>query len=296
MIKKIGITLNPTKQDILERTESIIRWLNKRGIKVLILDSVAAQGYLIKMHTPVEKISKEAELIISLGGDGTLCRCARIFSPAGIPILGVNMGGLGFLTETPIDEFEESFEKLLSGEYTIEQRMMLQSRITHGNFKNKSKSFSALNDVVISKSSLPRIVSLKTFVCGEFVTTYSADGLIISTPTGSTAYSLSAGGPIVEPCLNVIILAPICAHTLSVRPLIISEKETIKVVPLAPAEDIFFTIDGQETHPVKEEEAVEVKKSPYPAKLVRFKEKSFFEILQTKLGWSGITYKANEKE
>lgn len=292
MIKKIGVTFNPGRKDILEKVEYVVKWLEERKIKVFVPEWSNAGGNFAKILASAEKIRRETELIISLGGNGTLCRSAREFSVANIPVLGVNLGGLGFLTEIPIHKIEGGLEKILSGEYTIEQRMMLQTRIVRKN--SKSQNFVALNDVVISKSSLPRIVSLKTFVCEEFITTYSADGLIISTPTGSTAYSLSAGGPVVHPSLNVIILSPICAHTLSVRPLIVSEEQTIRVKPLTPAKDIFLTIDGQECHPVKEGEGVEIKKSPYQAKLIRFKERSFFEILQTKLGWSGVTYRTDE--
>ncbi len=292
MIKKIGITFNPDKKNMLEKVESVVEWLGKKEIKVFVPEWINADGYFAKMFTPTDKIKKVAELIISLGGDGTLCRSAREFSSAGIPILGINLGGLGFLTEVPLDKFEEGLEKVLSNNYSIEHRLMLQTRIIGKDFK--SQSFIALNDVVISKSSLPRIISLNTFVSGEFVTTYSADGLIISTPTGSTAYSLSAGGPIVHPSLGLIILSPICAHTLSIRCLIVSQKETIKIIPEAPSEDIFLTIDGQETHPIKEQDIVEVKKSSYQTKLIRLREKSFFKVLQTKLGWSGITHKTNE--
>jgi len=289
MIERVGITFNPGKKDILEKVESIVRWLKKRGVKVFVPEESKVSGYLARMLIPVEEIKKTAQLIVSLGGDGTLCKSAREFSPAGVPILGINLGGLGFLTEVPINKFEEGLKKALSGNCTVEHRLMLQTRIIGKNFK--SQNFIALNDVVISKSFVPRIVSLKTFVSGEFVTTYSADGLIVSTPTGSTAYSLSAGGPVVHPSLKVIILSPICAHTLAVRPLIVSEEEIIRIVPESPAEDIFITIDGQEAHPVRKQGEVEIEKSPYQARLIRLKERSFFEVLQTKLRWSGVTYK-----
>ena len=293
MIERVGITFNPGKKDILAKVEFVVRWLEKRKIKVFVPGESGADRYFGKNLVSIEEIKKAAQLIVSLGGDGTLCKSAREFSRAGIPILGINLGGLGFLTEAPINKFEEKMEKILSNEYTVEHRMMLQAKIICKNFE--SQTFIALNDVVISKSFLPRIVSLNTFVSGDFVTTYSADGLIISTPTGSTAYSLSAGGPIVHPSLKVIILSPICAHTLAVRPLIVSQEETIRIVPETPSEDIFLTIDGQEAHSIKKQGEVEVKKSPYQAKLIRFKGRSFFEVLQTKLGWSGVTYKTDEQ-
>lgn len=293
MFKKVGLIFNPGKKDIIKKVEKVVKWLKKRKIEVLIPEGKSLSDIIIPQSFSPEKIKKEAELIISLGGDGTLCRTAREFSQAEIPIVGINLGGLGFLTEFPVNDFEEGLEKIFSGKYIIENRMMLQSRIISENLKNQT--FVALNDVVVSKSSLPRIISLKIFVSEEFVTTYSADRIIISTPTGSTAYSLSAGGPVVHPSLSLLIIAPICAHTLSVRPLIVLDKETIKVVPEPYGEDIFLTIDGQETHPLEEGDVVEVKKSPHPAKLVRLKERSFFKVLQTKLGWSGVTYRNKSK-
>lgn len=293
MIKKVAITLNPTKKNIVEKVNSVIRWLQERGVEVLIPDQADIDTFFNELVVPVEKIKKEAELIISLGGDGTLFRSAREFSPAGIPIFGINVGGLGFLTEVPIDEFKKGLEKILVNNYSVEQRLMLEARIICK--KQKVRKFIALNDVVISKSSLPRIVSLRTFVSGKFVTTYSADGLIISTPTGSTAYSLSAGGPVVYPDLKVIILSPICAHTLAVRPLIVSQEEKIKIIPEPPAKEILLTIDGQEGYPVKEGEEIEIRKSPYSAKLIRLNDRSFFKILRAKLGWSGVVYRGGEK-
>lgn len=293
MIKKVAITLNPTKKGIVEKAKTVAKWLQDRGVKVFIpnWDNIGAS--FKELTAPIEEIKKEAQLIVSLGGDGTLFRSAREFSTAGIPILGINVGGLGFLTEIPIDEFKKGLEKILANNYTIEQRLMLQASII--NKEQKVRRFVAFNDVVISKSSLPRIVSLRTFVSGEFVTTYSADGLIISTPTGSTAYSLSAGGPVVHPNLKVIILSPICAHTLAVRPLIVSQEEKIKIIPEPPVKEVLLTIDGQEGYPINEEDEIEIEKSQYSAKLVRLTDKSFFKILQTKLGWSGIVHKGGEK-
>jgi len=287
MLKTAGITLNPQKKDIFKKVLPIIDWLEKRKVEVLVLRGIGG-NFPSRMLANMEKIREKAQLIISLGGDGTLFRAARDFSSYQLPVLGINLGGLGFLTEVSISEFEESLEKVLAGRYKIEKRMMLQTLVYR---KGKLvKSSIALNDVVIGKAYLPRIINFKTFVSDELVTTYSADGLIISTPTGSTAYSLSAGGPVVDPKLEVVILSPICAHTLAVRPLIISSKETVKITLEPPAKEILLTIDGQIGFPLKEEDAVEIKKAPYQAHLVRIKERAFFKILRTKLGWSGISY------
>lgn len=292
MIKKVAITLNPARKDVFEKAKPVFKWLQKKKVDILVSRDIFPSNFDQAKVTTKEDIRKEAELIISLGGDGTLFRAARDFSPWEIPILGINLGGLGFLTEIALDEFEKGLESVLSKNFTIEKRMMLEAFIISST--QKPLNFIALNDVVISKVYLPRIVSLKTFISGELITTYSADGLIISTPTGSTAYSLSAGGPIVHPNLEVIILSPICAHTLAIRPLIISHRESIRVVPEPPVRDILLTIDGQIGHSIKEGDEIEVKKSSCQAKLVRLKEKSFFKILRSKLGWSGISYKSSE--
>jgi len=287
MLKTVGIILNPNKKDIFKKVLSIINWLEKRGLEVLVLHQIKG-NFPSKMLVSIEKIREEAQLIISLGGDGTLFRAARDFSSHQLPLLGINLGGLGFLTEIPISEFEEGLEKVLAGRYKIEERLMLKT-VVHREGKLIKSSIS-LNDVVIGKAYLPRMINFKTFVSDELVTTYSADGLIISTPTGSTAYSLSAGGPVVDPKLKVVILSPICAHTLAVRPLIISSEETVKIALEPPAKDIFLTIDGQIGFPLREEDIVEIKKSSHQAHLVRIKERAFFKIMRTKLGWSGISY------
>lgn len=292
MIKKIAITLNPAKKNIFEKTDSLIEWLIKKDIEVSILSRNLPLNRYANLSASLEKIKEKAQLIISLGGDGTLFRAARDFAPTGIPILGINMGGLGFLTEIPVDNFQQGLENVLLNNYEIEKRMMLDATIIHSD--RKTESYIALNDVVISKVFLPRIASLKTFVSGELVTTYSADGLIISTPTGSTAYSLSAGGPVVHPNIKAMIISPICAHALAIRPLIVSDEEKIRVIPDSPVKDMLLTIDGQIGYPLKEGDEIEIKKSSYQAKLIRLKERSFFRILRTKLGWSGITYKTGD--
>ncbi len=293
MLKTVGIILNPNKKDILKKVLSIINWLEKREVEVLVFHQIKG-NFPSKMLANIEKIREKAQLIISLGGDGTLFRAARDFSSHQLPLLGINLGGLGFLTEIPISEFEEGLEKVLSGRYKIEERLMLNTLVYRED--KMIKSSISLNDVVIGKAYLPRMINFKTFVSDELVTTYSADGLIISTPTGSTAYSLSAGGPVVDPKLKVVILSPICAHTLAVRPLIISSEETVKIALEPPAKDILLTIDGQIGFPLREEDIVEIKKSPYQAHLVRIKERAFFKIMRTKLGWSGISYTKRQKE
>jgi len=290
--KVVGIILNREKKDALNYALSIIEWLEKRKIQVLVTPWAGEKINRNELIVDKKEIGKRADLIISLGGDGTLCRAARDFAPYSIPLLGINLGGLGFLTEIPISEYEKELTKVLKGEYKTEKRLMLETSI----FRNQQKieTSLALNDIVISKGGSPRIINLKTFVSQEFVTTYSADGLVISTPTGSTAYSLSAGGPVIHPNLDVIVLSPICAHTLAVRPLIISQRDEIEVIIEPPSGKALLTIDGQIGFQLEEKDITRVKKSSQETTLIRLKERFFFRRLQSKLGWTGISYKGSK--
>ena len=289
MSEVVGIIVNRTKENALNYAFSIIEWLEKRRTRVLLTRWGGENINRNDLIADKDEIGRKAKLIISLGGDGTLCRAARDFAPNGIPLLGINLGGLGFLTEIPVSKYEEGLTRVLKGEYKIEKRLMLEATI----FRNKEKveTSLALNDIVISERGSPRIINLKTFVSEEFVTTYSADGLVISTPTGSTAYSLSAGGPVVHPNLDVIVLSPICAHTLAVRPLIISQRAEIKVIVEPPSDRVLLTVDGQIAFELEKKDTVVVKKSFRETSLIRLKESFFFQRLQSKLGWTGITHK-----
>jgi NAD+ kinase len=285
----VGIIVNREKKDALNYAFSIIEWLEKRKIQVFVTRWGGEKINRDDLIADKEEIGRRAELIISLGGDGTLCRAARDFAPYDIPLLGINLGGLGFLTEIPISQYKEGLAKVLREEYKTEKRLMLEASIFRD--KKKIETSLALNDIVISERGSPRIINLKTFVSEEFVTTYSADGLVISTPTGSTAYSLSAGGPVIHPSLDVIVLSPICAHTLAVRPLIISQTDEIKVIIEPPSDKVLLTVDGQIGFELEKKDIIRVKKSSQEATLIRLKERFFFQRLQSKLGWTGISYK-----
>jgi NAD+ kinase len=220
-----------------------------------------------------------------LGGDGTLLRAARLAATEDIPVFGVNLGGLGFLTQIGIDDLEKSLGKLYQGRYFLDERMMLSCIVKRR--EKEIKKFTALNDVVIGKGAFARIICLATYVNNDYVITYSADGLVVSTSTGSTAYSLSAGGPIVNPNINSIILTPICPHTLSARPIIIGENDQVKITLESSEEKVMVTIDGQEGFILRPNDEVIIKKSEHKARLITFKEKSFYAILREKLRWSG---------
>jgi NAD+ kinase len=281
----VGLVVNYEKEKTRETACRVINWLNSKKLKVCIEKNMGKKIGKQELDCPTEKFLKEVDLIISLGGDGTLLRAARLAAAENIPVFGVNLGGLGFLTQIGIDDLEKSLEKLYQEKYFLDERMMLTCSVERRG--KEIKKFTALNDVVIGKGAFARIISLATYVNNNYVITYSADGLVVSTSTGSTAYSLSAGGPIVKPSINSIILTPICPHTLSARPFIISEDDQVKITLEVNEEEVMVTIDGQEGFDLKPNDEVIIKKSDHKARLIAFKEKSFYTILREKLRWSG---------
>jgi len=284
-LKNVGLIVNYEKNKVHKIASKIINWLNSKEIYVYV-ESKRGQSIGSKelCYSP-DKFLDKVELIISLGGDGTLLRAARLAALKDIPIFGVNLGGLGFLTQVGTDEIEKSLEKLYLGKYYLEERMMLDCWVIRNN--KELKKFIALNDIVIGKGAFARIINLATYINDDYVITYSADGLVISTSTGSTAYSLSAGGPIVNPQNNSILITPICPHTLSARPLVIGEEDQVKIDLESNEEEEMLTIDGQEGFTLKYKDEVIVKKSKCKTKLITFKEKSFYTVLREKLRWSG---------
>jgi len=284
-LDSVGLIVNYKKEKTQETACRIIDWLNSKKLKVCIEGNMGKEIGKEELNCSTEKFLKEVDLIISLGGDGTLLRAARLAASEDIPVFGVNLGGLGFLTQIGIDDLEESLEKLYQGRYFIDERMMLNCTVKRK--EKEIKKFTALNDIVIGKGAFARIISLATQVNNDYVITYSADGLVVSTSTGSTAYSLSAGGPIVNPNISSIILTPICPHTLSARPLIIGENDQVKIKLESSEEKVMVTIDGQEGFIIKPKDEVIIKKSDHKARLITFKEKSFYAILREKLRWSG---------
>lgn len=284
-LDSVGLIVNYKKEKTRETACRIIDWLNSKKLKVCIEGNKGKEIGMEELNCPTEKFLKNVDLIVSLGGDGTLLRAARLAATKDIPVFGVNLGGLGFLTQVGIDSLEKSLEKLYQGRYFLDERMMLNCTVKRR--EEEIKKFTALNDVVIGKGAFARIICLATYVNNDYVITYSADGLVVSTSTGSTAYSLSAGGPIVNPNINSIILTPICPHTLSARPLIIGENDQVKVKLESSEEKVMVTIDGQEGFVLKPKDEVIIKKSVHKTHLITFKEKSFYAILREKLRWSG---------
>ncbi|MCJ7789054.1 MAG: NAD(+)/NADH kinase [Candidatus Atribacteria bacterium] len=284
-LNSVGLVINYEKEKAKEITNWIVDWLSFKKIKVYV-EGDKDKGIRRKDFSCTnEKFFNSVDLIISLGGDGTLLRAAKIAATDGIPIFGVNLGGLGFLTQIGIDNLEIFLEKIYQGKCFLDERMMLDGIVKRK--EKEIKKFTALNDIVIGKGAFARLISLATYINDDYVITYSADGLVISTSTGSTAYSLSAGGPIVNPNINSMILTPICPHTLSARPLIIGENDQVRITLELSEEEVMVTIDGQEGFTLEPKDEVIVKKSIYKTRLIAFKEKSFYAILREKLRWSG---------
>ncbi len=281
-MKKIGIIAKdiPVAQ---KAAKKLTLWLESRGKKVYIDNrtaaAVKAQGY------EKEEIPKLVEMLIVLGGDGTLLSAARHVADAhtDVPIFGVNLGSLGFMAEVSLDELYDNLEKAIAGKLETEDRMMLTAAVIRGG--KRLAQYRVLNDAVINKGALARMMELKISVGTGHLTTLRADGLIVATPTGSTAYSLSAGGPIMHPTLHCFVVTPICPHTLSNRPIALPDTVVVTVCLTSQSEDVSLTLDGQIGFPLIPNDVVEIRKSRYKMKLIKHPSKSYYEILRTKLKW-----------
>lgn len=282
-IKRIGIITKTTSPHAQGVMDGLVPWLRDKGLSVAIQEEYAGLAGGTVSEFPKDLIPGRSDMLLVLGGDGTLLSVARLVEGHDLPVLGVNLGSLGFLTELAIEELYPSLRNVLEGDYRVEERVRLDVQLVR---KGETVGgYMVLNDVVINKGALARIFDLDTFVNGERLTTYKADGLIVSTPTGSTAYSLAAGGPIVEPTLNVIIISPICPHTLTNRPLVVPGGSHIELRLLSDSGKVFLTLDGQEGTQLLTGDRVLIKESASRAKLIRTGSKSFFEVLSTKLHW-----------
>jgi len=249
----------------------------------IVLEEETARKLGYDKTFEMEHIGEGADLIIVLGGDGTLLNASRHGRRKEVPILGVNLGGLGFLTETSVEELPATLEKILKGDFGVSKRIMLDV-----NVKRESDTVFAitvLNDAVITKDALARIIDIETYVDNEYLTTFKADGLIFSTPTGSTGYSLAAGGPLIYPSLPNIVVTPICPHTLTNRPIILPEKAEIRARLKSKEEKVILTLDGQVGFPLEYDDEMIIKKSSRMANIIKSSSRGYFEILRTKLKW-----------
>ena len=278
-IQRVGILANAGKETAARDSLKLGEWLEKRGISVVYEEEIArvVKGVRGVSH---EELPRLSDMIVVFGGDGTLLKAARIVKGHDVPILGVNLGAFGFMTVVNLHEIFDTMELILGGYSRTSKRMMLDASID-------GKSLSALNDVVINRGNLSRIVNLETFVDDRYLATFKADGLIISTPTGSTAYSLSTGGPIVFPELDSMIITPICPHTLTNRPVVVPPDCVVKVVLTTREKGATVTVDGQDSLVMTSGDAVSISKSDAGVRLFTSPERDYMEVLRGKLGWGG---------
>lgn len=280
-MKTVHVVCKREKKDALEIAGEIIRRFGDENRIVLEEEAASQIGYSNRFE--MEHVGEDADVIVVLGGDGTLLSVSRHGKGSEVPIIGVNLGSLGFLTETSIEEFATTLNKVLRDDFKISKRIMLDVRVVREG--DPIFGITILNDAVITKDALARIIDIETYVNEEYLTTYKADGLIVSTPTGSTGYSMAAGGPLIYPSLTNLIVTPICPHTLTNRPIILPESVVIRAVLKSMNEKVILTLDGQVGFPLECADEVIVKKSNHFVHLIKSASRGYFEILRTKLKW-----------
>ena len=278
-VRKAGIVIKPHAPGVEDVLKTVVGYLEARGV-VCVLEEFAARKLGRPDGLAREAVPEASDLVVVLGGDGTLLSVAHLAAKAGVPVMGVNLGRLGFLTEIPVSEAVPTLERFLAGEAgLVSPRWLLEGRTA------KETSY-CLNDLVVTKGAKARMIELAIGIDGRDVTRLKADGLIVSTPTGSTAYSLSAGGPILHPQVPAIVLTPICPHTLSFRPLAVPATSVITVRLLTGGEEVYLTLDGQRGGVFEHHDAVEIRRAPYELQLVTSPRRGYFDLVKEKLGWA----------
>ena len=287
-IKRIGVVVKPHQPEALETLCKLTEWSTARGIALvggpaLDRERIEHQTGCVVAVVPDEELPQQVELILVLGGDGTMIATARMLGDCEVPVIGVNYGSLGYLAEFRIEELFSALESILAGDYKLETRVMLGVELHRGD--DLVTENRVLNDVVMNKSALARIIQIETYLNAQFVNSFRADGLIVSTPTGSTAYNLSAGGPIIFPTMNAVVITPICPFTLSNRPIVVPDDSLIEVRLMTEKEDVALTLDGQVGFPIQAGDRVVIRKSKTAFNLVQPKNRNYFDLLRDKLRW-----------
>ncbi|HXT64785.1 MAG TPA: NAD(+)/NADH kinase [Pyrinomonadaceae bacterium] len=287
-IKRIGVVVKPHQPEALETLCKLTEWLTARDIALvggpaLDRERIEHETGCIVAVVPDEELPKQVELILVLGGDGTMIATARMLGDCEVPVIGVNYGSLGYLAEFRIEELFSALESILAGDYKLETRVMLAVELHRGD--DLVTTNRVLNDVVMNKSALARIIQIETYLNSQFVNSFRADGLIVSTPTGSTAYNLSAGGPIIFPTMNTVVITPICPFTLSNRPIVVPDDSVIEVRLMTEKEEVALTLDGQVGFPIQAGDRVVIRKSKTAFNLVQPKNRNYFDLLRDKLRW-----------
>lgn len=287
-VRRVGVLVKPNQPEALETICRLAAWCASKGITIvggpkLERERVEEQTGCAVEAVPHSELVRGVDLIVVLGGDGTMIGAARMVGESGTPVLGVNFGTLGYLAEFTVEGMTGALEAVMAGDYTLDHRLMLSATVTRG--EEQLMHDRVLNDVVISKSALARIVEIETWVDKKFVNRFRADGLIVSTPTGSTAYNLSAGGPIIYPSMSAVVVTPICPHTLSNRPLVVPDDVDFELVLKTPREEVALTLDGQVGMPLEYEDRVTVRKSRTTFNLIQAHTRNYFDVLRNKLKW-----------
>jgi NAD+ kinase len=287
-IKRIGVVVKPHQPDALQTLCELTQWLNERQITLVGGPAVDREriehetGCAVEVVTD-EELARSADLVLVLGGDGTMIATARMIGDSEIPVIGVNYGGLGYLAEFRIEELFSALEAILAGNYKLERRLMLEVELRRGEqlvTRNR-----VLNDVVVNKSALARIIKIEAYLDQQFVNSFRADGLIVATPTGSTAYNLSAGGPVIYPSMNTVVITPICPFTLSNRPIVVPDDSVIEVRLMTDNEEVALTLDGQVGFPMQVGDRIIIRKSETTFNLVQPMNRNYFDVLRDKLKW-----------
>jgi NAD+ kinase len=284
-IKTAGILCKPRSDEAARIVPELIRWLSERGVSTRLDQETAAYAQSGRYGLPRDQVPDHTEILIVLGGDGTLLSAARAVRGRGIPIFAVNLGSLGFLAAIQMEEMYPQLERALKGNLTVDRRQMLLTELWRDG--KLVVSYQGLNDMVLAKAEIARMIDLKVHVDGSFVCVYKADGLIVATPTGSTAYSLSAGGPIVFPSVAALSITPICPHMLTNRPVIVPDQSVIQTTVLGADQTTYLTIDGQVGELLKKGDLVVCRRSEHSISLVRPPNLLFFDVLREKLKWGG---------
>jgi NAD+ kinase len=280
-IRTVGVVIKPHAPRIESALADLEAFLASRSVACLLEDAAAAKLGRPAQGVPREKIPGLSDLVVVLGGDGTLLSIAHLAARRGVPVMGVNLGSLGFMTEVPLQEMTLTLEALFEGRTDlVNPRMIIEAR-----FNGLSEPGLCLNDVVINKGVLARMIHIKIWIDDREVATIRADGLIVATPTGSTAYSLSAGGPILQPAIPAFLLTPICPHTLTFRPIVVSASSKVRIQLVTSGEEVFLTLDGQRGASMVKNDVIEIRQADVELELVSSPRRSYFELLREKLSW-----------
>jgi NAD+ kinase len=281
-VKSVGIVSKPDKPELANIVPQLLDWFRQRQYQIVVDPETAPYAASVETLSREEMGSRPLNFVVVLGGDGTLLSAARAVANAGIPVLGVNLGSLGFLTEVPLEELYPTLQGIEENRCSVETRSMVHCEVVRN--ESRVARYDALNDVVVGKGTIARLNYCEVFIDGLFVSSYKADSLIVSTPTGSTAYSLSAGGPILMPSVDALIITPVSAHSLTHRPLVVCDTAKIEIVVHTGQDDAYLSIDGQIGMPIYDGDRILCKKSDRQVKLMRIKG-TFFDVLRNKLKW-----------